>query len=439
MSIDIFFRYALEFSLVFPGAFMSILPVYRHLRINKHFFFIIMTLTLIGTIIAGSIICSLTKFPTNSLLLPFLVPCFIAYNLCFDLSVFKKVYCFTTAMLITSFATTYTTFLTAPLELSNTMNVFYCISGAVALGIGILLCIVFFHLLRINLPELMDNESIDNTWKWLMIIPIVFSAGVIWMKPLSAQNVMTGRMRIVSLVVLIVIPLSAWVLNYIFWWIASKITESEKLKQSYNLLQMEEKQYHKTMRYLEETRNMRHDFRHHLHVISELAKDGKIERLLEYINQFSETSSENPKRFCANNIVNAIAAHYNSIAEKKDVKIFWKLNLDENIPIKEADLCAVLGNLIENSINAVQSLPLIDRSIHAAVGTIADKTVIVSIKNPYNGVIPIGKDGLPVANKPNHGIGLRSVANMVDRYSGSLVINTENRLFNVSILMYKEE
>ena len=48
----------------------------------------------------------------------------------------------------------------------------------------------------------------------------------------------------------------------------------------------------------------------------------------------------------------------------------------------------------------------------------------------------MNKDGLPVTEKKNHGIGLRSVSNIVKRHDGNMVIQTANRCFDVSIVMY---
>lgn len=64
------------------------------------------------------------------------------------------------------------------------------------------------------------------------------------------------------------------------------------------------------------------------------------------------------------------------------------------------------------------------------------KTLVIAIENPYRGILTLDKNGLPVTDKPNHGIGLRSVRNIVERYKGSMEIETHNQLFNVSILMY---
>ena len=58
------------------------------------------------------------------------------------------------------------------------------------------------------------------------------------------------------------------------------------------------------------------------------------------------------------------------------------------------------------------------------------------IRNPFTGTIVFGKDNLPVAPTENHGIGMRSIKNTVDRYNGKMLAYVENGLFEVDIIMY---
>jgi sensor histidine kinase regulating citrate/malate metabolism len=60
----------------------------------------------------------------------------------------------------------------------------------------------------------------------------------------------------------------------------------------------------------------------------------------------------------------------------------------------------------------------------------------ISVKNPYEGEVKFGRDGLPTTHKSGHGIGLGSVAATVKRYDGSIDIEADNGVFSVSILMY---
>ena len=46
------------------------------------------------------------------------------------------------------------------------------------------------------------------------------------------------------------------------------------------------------------------------------------------------------------------------------------------------------------------------------------------------------KNGLPVSKLEGHGVGLASVSNIVERYGGSISINTDNNVFTVGIILY---
>ena len=67
---------------------------------------------------------------------------------------------------------------------------------------------------------------------------------------------------------------------------------------------------------------------------------------------------------------------------------------------------------------------------------LSDAMLGLSVKNPYEGSIKLNKNGLPRSGKAGHGIGLSSVKAVVNRYDGSLEINTDDNLFTAGVLMY---
>ena len=436
MNASLTLRYFIELSMILPAAAIAIMPVYYSRKVSKTFLFVLMTAMLTAVTAGGAVLCSMLEISSNTIAFPSMILFFIAYNFCFDVSLAKKIFCFANATMLCGFSTTYTTFLTAPAEIGNTSTVFRASSGLICLGVAILIGLIFSKTLIVRFPDLLEKEALDFSWKMLAPAPIVTALTVIWMKPVSAENVMTGRLRPICLVVLWAIPLVALFLYIIFWWIARKMTETAQLQQSYDLLQMEEKQYQKTLRYLHETSNARHDFRQHIHVIEEYLKAGEYDRLKEYIAPISDSVDRSHKVICKNRALDAIANHYDEVARSQNVTIYWNIKVAEMLPIKESDMCAVMGNLIENAIKAATFLTGDDRLVNVRVGILQEETLVISIDNPYRGILTLDKKGLPITNKPNHGIGLRSVKNIVDRYKGSMEIETHNQIFNVSILMY---
>jgi sensor histidine kinase YesM len=322
------------------------------------------------------------------------------------------------------------------MELDNPDHVYTVSSGLICLGIAVVFGAIFARTLLVKFPDLFETDSLESAWKVLDIAPIVTTASVVWMNPVSAENVMTGRLRMICLVVLPSIPAVAWFLYHIFWWLAKKMTETTKLQHGYDLLQMEEKQYRRTRRYLQETSEIRHDFRQHIVYISELLEQGQIEKAKKYLSPIMETVNRTHRIICTNQAIDAIANHYDDIARSRNVVVSWSFDLTDKLPIDEADMCAVMGNLVENAIQAAEQLEGDNRLVNVRIGLLPPKTLVISIYNAYKGRLILDKNGLPVTEKKNHGIGLRSVRNIVERYGGTMEIETHNGIFNVSILMY---
>ena len=171
---------------------------------------------------------------------------------------------------------------------------------------------------------------------------------------------------------------------------------------------MVEKQYQQTRRYLNETSNARHDFRQHILVIEEYLQSGEYDKLKEYIAPIYEDVNRSHKVICSNQAVDAIANHYDEVAKAKDITIYWNIKTSATLPIKESDMCAVIGNLVENAIQAATTLTGDDRIVNVRVGVLQEETLAIAVENAYRGTLTLDKNGLPISNKINHGIGLRS-------------------------------
>ena len=439
MNTSLFVRYFAELEMLLPAAAFAITPVFEYRKVKLPFLFGALGILLAAVMLAGAELCTIFGLTSNTVIFPSMILFFAFYNFCFDLSLQKKIFCFANATLLCAFSTTYNTFLTAPLELENTYKVYELKSGLICLGVAIFMGAVFARTLFVKFPELFENEGLDSVWGMLMLAPIIAAAAVIWMNPVSAKNVMTGRLRMICLVVLLSVPLTVLFLYHILWWISKKLTETSQLQQSLDLLKMEEKQYVSTMRYLRETSHQRHDFRQHILIINDYLEQGQTDKLKEYLSPIVESVSQSYKVICENQAVNAVASHYDEVAKNNNVEISWSVDLAETLPVKESDMCAVLGNLVENAIKAAAELDGDNRLVNIRVGLLNPKTLVISIFNAYKGKLKLDKKGLPIADKDGHGIGLRSVHNIVKRYKGSMEIETHNGIFNVSILMYEPD
>lgn len=108
--------------------------------------------------------------------------------------------------------------------------------------------------------------------------------------------------------------------------------------------------------------------------------------------------------------------------------------------VKTHHLYALLGNAIDNAMEAVQFLPKERRIISFSLKRQGD-LVHIHVENPYTGTISM-RDGLPVTTKEDksyHGFGTLSMKTVAEQYGGGLSIQAEDGVFGLDIVLSAAE
>lgn len=440
MNFNIMLRYFIEISMVIPAIIFAVLPVIEYLKLNSLRSFLTALFLILSSVISGAFLGARYKIRIGSILIFFIVILFLFYFMTVKLETGKKLFCLFNSFILCELCPMFTILFMAQNEFSNelfyNLELFTLKSGLVCLCIAVFLGIISFKTLTKKIPVLLREEQINALWNYLYVMPLGIAVLIHWSRPKIPAVVMTGRVRNVTIGLMIFMTLTTLLLIHIFWWITSKLTESAKLQQENNLLQMEGKRYKELRNYMEKTRTLRHDFRQHILVISELLKSGCLSELENYISQFNDETITGYSSYCANNAVDAVASYYDGIASSQNTKILWSLELPSKLPVKDSDYCAMLGNLLENSLKAVKNLPVEKRKVKINSSMLSDLMLGISIDNPFEGEILFAKNGLPVSKQEGHGLGLISVSNTVERYGGNLKIKAEKNIFSVDIIFY---
>ena len=431
---DLFLRNLVEALILFPGAALAYLPLRNRLRTEKRYLVPAVCAILFAASASTAWFSALFGVDNDVFLLPLILLCFGLFCLTANAPLPEKCFCFLNAVIQVQYVTMYTVYLAAPWE--DDASAFTVRSGLVCLGLGILSVLLYYHTLTVELPELLEDERLTgNQWSLLSVSLVLIAALFYWSMPEDVSLIGVGRIRPVMLVLLLFFPLFCILICHLCWRVASRLTEAARIAEENHLLQMERKRYESLREYMDETRAMRHDFRQHLVVLNRLSEDGRIDELQAYVRQLTkETAVSGRQSFCANPAADALAARYADLAAVLGVKIEWRLELPRELPVREADFCSILGNLLENAVRAAGEEPPENRRVRAIGRMLSDAMMGLSVENPCSRKIPM-KNGLPVSDREGHGIGLASVSATVHRYGGSLDIKNEDGLFSVNILL----
>lgn len=268
-------------------------------------------------------------------------------------------------------------------------------SGLVCLAVSLIVLAVFSLLFRRKIHWMLCNVSFASIWRALFVAPLFLTVVFIWITPWSPSVVLTGRVREIGVVLLIIFLSDLFWLYYFVYLTTHKMTEAVELQAQNQLLGMENARYRELRVHMDTTRQLRHDFRQHLHVIAGLNEAKKYDKLTAYLAEYEGRLASPQPILCANAALDAIAGHYQHIAESQNTKVFWRLELPERLPIDEVDLCMMLGNLMENALHAVCALPIDAREVTVISSMISGAMLGLSVENSYVGDIVFGRNACP--------------------------------------------
>ena len=184
----------------------------------------------------------------------------------------------------------------------------------------------------------------------------------------------------------------------------------------------------------QKTREYRHDLRHHMQYLSFCIKNGKLEHAQEYIQGIcSEIEANKVTVFCENEAANLIFSAFVGRAKEHNIPIIIKAQISKNIHVSESDLCVLLSNALENALHACQNIK--DKEIQRIIDVSAfekNGKIFLQIVNSCNSDITF-VHGIPVTNQPDHGIGVRSICALVERYEGIYTFEVDNGKFILRI------
>ena len=293
------------------------------------------------------------------------------------------------------------------------------------------LYLLFDKLLR---PILDIDEK--NCWQGIWLVPGVFAIITLWVSRSFLPPEKIVFIALIRLSVLIGCFVCCVSLSKTAKLVEENTFQKAQADNMKQLMQLQEKQYEKISNHISQLRKNNHDARHHIRAVMSLANEGNLEELKIYLTKFIEQiPSGKGLFFCNDLMLNAILEYYYNFAESKNIPMDIKADVPEKL-FDSADLSVLVGNLIENAVEAQENLADEEKYINLKIKTFEDKIYFV-VENAFDGVINT-KDGQYLSHKRDNltaGIGLQSVHEVVKKYKGELVINTDNKVFKCSAML----
>lgn len=309
--------------------------------------------------------------------------------------------------------------------------------------LGSAICELYMLLLVKMLQLFFRHESIRNfSWKYnsvLMIIPIAamfFSYQIFALTSKAGTNLDI----IISSIAFGLLMVSIFLIFVMY----IKLVDRYELKRKNDIYEKEIALHSEHIKEKEnimnEFRKMKHDLKHKLLNVSDLLKNKKYDQLEKYVEDIADLKMlENMTVSNTDNtLVDALINYKYDTAKKSGIKLTVNMKIPYDLPFDNADLCVILGNALDNAIEASEKAPK-DKAFINLMMRYAEDNLVIVVENYYEGKSARNKEGKLITSKKdyfNHGIGLNSIQNSISKYNGQINIEDNNSIFKLSIIMY---
>ena len=184
-----------------------------------------------------------------------------------------------------------------------------------------------------------------------------------------------------------------------------------------------------------EMRGYKHDFHNHLQTLKGYIEAGESERALKYIEELDYGVMNTDTLLKTGNVsVDVILSAKIAKAKSKGINVTVKANLPDNLNITDVELSIVIGNLLDNAIEACTAST--DKEPFIRVYLVMKSNMLYfSMLNSSGDKLK--KDGSLFNSKKGgfHGFGLRRTENIIEKHGGWIKYNSEDGAFSSEFLV----
>ena len=184
-------------------------------------------------------------------------------------------------------------------------------------------------------------------------------------------------------------------------------------------------------------RGWRHDYHNHIQKMKAHLALGNIAEIDEYLNMLdTDLASVDTILKTGNVMIDAILNSKISLAQSKEIAVNAKAIVPKDLPVQAVDLCVIIGNLLDNAIEAcLKQLSVKERFIRVYVG-IHKEMFYVSVANSSGGEIKkIGKTYFTTKAESSHGFGLVRIDKITEKYKGFVDRQHEEGVFVTEVML----
>lgn len=298
--------------------------------------------------------------------------------------------------------------------------------------------LIYFLLLLIILRVSRKKLLLNNIYDVLayIIVPLLCMVGM-YVTVIIYEKVNFNK----SVFPLIMIVLFVFIaVSVLMWLLLIKTSKDNKIKTDLLLSQQREELYKNsvlaTNEQIKKVSDIKHDMMNNLMSFSALITDGEYEKAKRLCDEYSEKlSAANTPVHTNNPVLNAIVNVEIEKTEANHIDFTYEIN-DELLFVSDSDIISIIGNICDNAIEYLITVPKSKRQMSLAITVYRDyycvtcKNIILTSVINTNPNLNSTKEDLTF-----HGKGTNILKDIAEKYSGELIYSEEDGWFIISTII----
>lgn len=262
-----------------------------------------------------------------------------------------------------------------------------------------------------------------------ILIPVVTTALIYAIPVYPPQNF--ADYPVYCTLLMLGVELAFFLYYYVLYRNLRQIRVLSKQQLQWELLQREMDHYRS---FVQEAKQSRHDLRHHDRLLLEYLETGNVKGAKDYLRTHAATQENTLFReFCSNQVVNGVLRIYHRRAAAQGIGFSAIAEIPDELPLTPPELGGLLGNLLENALEACDKSPKQDREI-CFKAELEAGSLLVELCNTASGIVEF-RDGMPISRKAGGGTGTKSTVATVTKIGGMVVFSQQDNRFMARVIL----
>lgn len=268
-------------------------------------------------------------------------------------------------------------------------------------------------------------------WITLFIIPIL--SVITFLIIFQSEGLNSFQLAALTAIMLVI--------NFTVFFLFDKLSKLYQDSQEKEFTEKQNQYYEKQLQIvnvsMKTMTTLKHDMQNHLNTILVCIEKENIDEAKNYITSMIEVSKSNEEIVQTDYpaIDSLVNVKFQS-AKQNGIRVTSDVHIPPGLDFPAFDSTVIFGNLLDNAIRAASDVPdngYIELTVRYSKGIL-----YIKVSNPYKYIIMKENEGMVTTKKDrvNHGFGLKSISDVVEKYNGNLKIETDKNIFTIVVAIY---